>query len=65
MCSVSVKFILDCFMDGQLGFSGENSLVPRLLELFIGLGSPGSLTDESEMKSKTPLKVWNKSCFRF
>ena len=64
MCSVSVMFILDCFMDGQLGFSGENSLVPCLLELF-GLGSPGSLTDGSEMKSKTPLKVWNKSCFHF
>ncbi|KAL6344742.1 hypothetical protein AAG906_002648 [Vitis piasezkii] len=44
-------------MDGQLGFSDDNSLVPHLLELFLELGFPGSLTDESDTKNKTPLKV--------
>lgn len=59
MFFVSVRFILDCFMDGQLGFSDENSSVPRLLDMFLELGVPGSLTDGSEKKNKTPLKVWN------
>lgn len=52
-------------MDGQLGFSDDNSLVPHLLELFLELGSPGSLTDESDTKNKTLLKVWNKLYFCF
>ncbi|RVW17299.1 E3 ubiquitin-protein ligase HERC2 [Vitis vinifera] len=55
--SIMVMFILDCYMDGQLGFSDDNCLVPHLLEMFLGLGSLGSLTDESDMKNKTPLKV--------
>lgn len=42
---------------GQLGVNGENSLVPQLLEQFLGLGSPNSLKDESERKNETPLKV--------
>jgi hypothetical protein len=44
-------------MDGQLGVSGDNSTVPCLLKQFIELASPDSLTDESETKSKVPLKV--------
>ncbi|CAM8955557.1 unnamed protein product [Rhodiola kirilowii] len=42
---------------GQLGIDGDNSLVPRLLDDFLELGSPGPLTGESETKSKKPLKV--------
>lgn len=42
---------------GQLGVSGDNSTVPCLLKQFIELASPDSLTDESETKSKVPLKV--------
>lgn len=45
------------YMDGQLGVSGENSAVPCLLEQFVELASPDSLTDESETKSKVPVKV--------
>jgi hypothetical protein len=44
-------------MDGQLGVSGENPSVPCLLEQFVGLASPDSLTDESETKRKVPQKV--------
>ncbi|KAK3023139.1 hypothetical protein RJ639_043978 [Escallonia herrerae] len=50
-------FILDSDMDGQLGVNGNNSLLPRLLEGFLELGSPASFMDGSETKSKTPLKV--------
>lgn len=42
---------------GQLGFNGDNSLVPLLLEGFLELGSPGSLIDGSETKGKFPWKV--------
>lgn len=44
-------------MDGQIGGTGENHLIPRLLEGFIGLGSPGSSTQDNDMKSGKPLKV--------
>ncbi|CAK9184885.1 unnamed protein product [Ilex paraguariensis] len=44
-------------MDGQLGLNAENSLVPRMLEGFLELGSPNSLMDESGTSSRTPLKV--------
>ncbi|GMH11856.1 hypothetical protein Nepgr_013697 [Nepenthes gracilis] len=44
-------------MDGQLGFDGENVSEPRLLDKFIELGSPPALSDETEVKSKTPLKI--------
>lgn len=54
-------YILDYYMDGQLGVEGDDATVPRLLEHFIGLTSPESLTDESETKSRVPLKVWNTS----
>ncbi|OIT36454.1 ultraviolet-b receptor uvr8 [Nicotiana attenuata] len=37
-------------MDGQLGFNGENSLVPHLLEGFLELGSPNSSASGSERK---------------
>lgn len=50
-------YILDYYMDGQLGVSGENSAVPCLLEQFVELASPDSVTDESETKSKAPPKV--------
>lgn len=42
---------------GQLGGSGDNSLFPQLLEQFFELGSPDSVTEESETKSRKPLKV--------
>lgn len=48
-------------MDGQLGVNGENSVVPCLLEQFLELGHPDSLTDESEVKSKASLKVLKNS----
>lgn len=41
---------LDFLVDGQLGFNGENSLVPRLLEGFLELGSPNSSASDSERK---------------
>lgn len=44
-------------MDGQLGFNGENSLVPHLLEGFLELGSPNSSASGSERKK---LMVRNK-----
>lgn len=44
-------------MDGQLGFDGENSAVPCLLEQFLKLGNPYSLTDESETKTNSSIKV--------
>lgn len=50
-------YILDCYMDGQLGVSGENAAVPCLLEEFVDLASPDPLTDKSATKSKNPLKV--------
>lgn len=46
-------------MDGQLGVNRENNMVPCLMEQFLELASLDSLTDESETKSKAPLKVWN------
>lgn len=42
---------------GQLGVSGENSVVPHLMDQFFGLQSPNSLGDESETKSGLPLKI--------
>ncbi|KAF8033968.1 hypothetical protein BT93_C0295 [Corymbia citriodora subsp. variegata] len=42
---------------GQLGVDGDNSAVPRLMNEFNGLASPKSMTNESEMNSKAPLKV--------
>ncbi|KAK1550571.1 hypothetical protein Q3G72_021210 [Acer saccharum] len=44
-------------MDGQLGLSGDNSAVPRLVEQFNELGSPDSLTHEMETKPKAPIKI--------
>ncbi|PON67822.1 Regulator of chromosome condensation [Parasponia andersonii] len=44
-------------MDGQLGFDGENSAVPCLLEEFLKLGNPDSVTDDSETKTHSSLKV--------
>ncbi|CAK7353186.1 unnamed protein product [Dovyalis caffra] len=46
-----------CHMDGQLGVSGENYSMPHLMEQFLELGSPVSLIDQSESKSKGPLKI--------
>ncbi|XP_041019282.1 ultraviolet-B receptor UVR8 isoform X1 [Juglans microcarpa x Juglans regia] len=42
---------------GQLGVDGDNATVPCLLQHFIELASPDTLTDESETKSRVPLKV--------
>uniref|UniRef100_A0A1D1Y8M3 Putative E3 ubiquitin-protein ligase HERC2 n=1 Tax=Anthurium amnicola TaxID=1678845 RepID=A0A1D1Y8M3_9ARAE len=43
---------------GQLGQGEENSLVPCLVEQFLELGPPGSLTDETNANhEKVPLKV--------
>ncbi|XP_021715205.1 ultraviolet-B receptor UVR8-like [Chenopodium quinoa] len=41
----------------QLGFEGENVSVPRQLDMLVQLNSPRSLGDDSEGKSKNPLKV--------
>ncbi|KAK6161879.1 hypothetical protein DH2020_001720 [Rehmannia glutinosa] len=43
--------------DGQIGVTGENHLIPHLLEGFFGLGSPGSSTQDDEMKSGKQLKI--------
>ncbi|XP_030530512.1 ultraviolet-B receptor UVR8 [Rhodamnia argentea] len=42
---------------GQLGVGGDNSVVPCLMNVFNELASPISMTNESEMNSKAPLKV--------
>ncbi|KAL5853422.1 hypothetical protein ACOSQ3_008540 [Xanthoceras sorbifolium] len=42
---------------GQLGVSGENSVVPRLIEQFHELGSLDSSTDGSKTKPKGPIEV--------
>ncbi|XP_024025275.1 probable E3 ubiquitin-protein ligase HERC4 [Morus notabilis] len=44
---------------GQLGFDGENSAKPCLLEQFLNTSNPDSSTDDSETKSKTVNKVSN------
>lgn len=44
-------------IDGQLGFEGENSTLPHLVEGFHDLKSPDSVTDGSKMKTKPSLKV--------
>ncbi|KZV37198.1 hypothetical protein F511_04617 [Dorcoceras hygrometricum] len=49
--------ILDPFLDGQRGGTGENSMVPCLLEGFLGLGSPGSATKDYEIQNGKPLKI--------
>lgn len=49
--------ILDYYIDGQLGFNGENCLVPRLMDGFSDLGSPESTRQESGQKNESPLKV--------
>ncbi|XP_021739150.1 ultraviolet-B receptor UVR8-like [Chenopodium quinoa] len=43
--------------DSQLGFEGENVSVPCQLGTLAQLNSPRSLGDDSEGKSKNPLKV--------
>ncbi|KAM7459356.1 hypothetical protein LguiA_036350 [Lonicera macranthoides] len=42
---------------GQLGFNGDNSLEPLLLEGFLELDPPGSPVDVSKMKNNKSLKV--------
>lgn len=42
---------------GQLGFDGENVSVPRQMDKLIELDSPQSLGNDSEGKTKTPLKI--------
>lgn len=45
-------------MDGQIGATGENYLVPHLLEGFSGLGSlSSSSSQDQETKRGKPLKV--------
>lgn len=51
-------FILDSYMDGQLGFSGDNSLEPLLLEGFLELDPPGSSIDILKTKNNKSLKVY-------
>lgn len=61
-------YILDYFMDGQLGVTeedshdkkyteGDYSLVPCLLDRFLELQPPDSSTGMSEAEGKTSLKV--------
>ncbi|PNX72854.1 hypothetical protein L195_g028751, partial [Trifolium pratense] len=52
--------VLDYFMDGQLGISGEDaydSLVPCLLSMFLELQLPDSSTGLSETEAKPSLKM--------
>lgn len=61
-CLVHVLLIilfLDYLVDGQLGFDGENSLVPHLLEGFLELGSPNSSASGSERKKLMVRTSWN------
>ncbi|KAK1289832.1 hypothetical protein QJS10_CPB18g01049 [Acorus calamus] len=45
-------------MDGQLGYSGENSPVPRLMDCFLELGTPNSPREDSHTENEyTPLKI--------
>lgn len=44
-------------MDGQIGVTGENYMIPHLLEGFFGLGSSDSSTKDHEINSEKPLKV--------
>lgn len=48
---------LNCCMDGQLGFDGNNAVVPRMIEQFLTLGAPDSLEDDSKTNHKEPIKV--------
>ncbi|KAK6163599.1 hypothetical protein DH2020_000463 [Rehmannia glutinosa] len=52
-----IQVFLDPNTDGQIGVTGENHLIPHLLEGFFGLGSPGSSTQDDEMKSGKQLKI--------
>ncbi|KAL3650797.1 hypothetical protein CASFOL_007200 [Castilleja foliolosa] len=55
---LAIFAFLDPDTDGQIGgASGENHLVPHLLEGFLGLGSPGSSTQDDQTKSKKLLKI--------
>ncbi|KAK6161889.1 hypothetical protein DH2020_001730 [Rehmannia glutinosa] len=55
--TTSIQVFLDPNTDGQIGVTGENHLIPHLLEGFFGLGSPGSSTQDDEMKSGKQLKI--------
>lgn len=44
-------------MDGQLGFSGSNSLVPCVIEQFLTIGAPDSSEDDSNTNHKALIKV--------
>ncbi|KAL2543572.1 Regulator of chromosome condensation (RCC1) family protein [Forsythia ovata] len=48
---------LDPCTDGQIGVNEENSLVPRILEGFLELGSPDSSKKYYELKSGKLLKI--------
>lgn len=68
--SVCLRFVsymsctsLDCYMDGQLGFSGDNSVVPCVIEQFLELGSSDSLAVESKTNQKAPIRVWINLCY--
>ncbi|KAF6164183.1 hypothetical protein GIB67_010153 [Kingdonia uniflora] len=55
--SFCLCYSVDCCTDGQLGLNEENSLVPRLLEHFLELGSPDSLPVKQSTDNDKPLKV--------
>lgn len=52
-------------MDGQLGFNGDNSAVPIMMEQFLELQSPDRSRDNSEVKHKESLKVEIVSALQF
>ncbi|KAG6387996.1 hypothetical protein SASPL_153193 [Salvia splendens] len=56
-CILHYNVFLDLDTDGQIGASGENSMVPRLLDGFFGLGSPSSSAQDYETKRGKPLKI--------
>ncbi|KAK4769431.1 hypothetical protein SAY86_027581 [Trapa natans] len=53
----SYKDILDYFTDGQLGYDGDNTAVPCMLNGFHQLDSADSLEHDAKAKIKIPLKV--------
>ncbi|KAF2304432.1 hypothetical protein GH714_031039 [Hevea brasiliensis] len=56
LVNVCILCNLNLCMDGQLGVNGENAVVPRMMEHFLGLTSFDSVT-KSETKREAPLKA--------
>lgn len=50
-------------MDGQLGFDGENSLAPCLINNLFEQGASSSSLNDSGRETRSDLKVWSQKCF--